>query len=172
VRRRTLLFGALAGAAGTAAKDLAQYTRYRQKGGAESLWSWESAETVSAWDQASSPGQVGRKLETLLTRHSPPDGWARRTTNVMHWATGTGWGLQYGVLAGKARPYGWMLPLALGPTAWATSYVVLPLVKVYKPIWEYDARTLGEDLSAHLVYGIVTGAVFAALSRALAAGGR
>ncbi len=30
---------------------------------------------------------------------------------------------------------------------------------VYKPIWEYDARTLGEELSADLVFGTATGAV-------------
>ena len=42
---------------------------------------------------------------------------------------------------------------------------VLPLAGVYKPIWEYDARTLGVDLSDHLVFGVTTGAVFAALTR-------
>jgi hypothetical protein len=43
--------------------------------------------------------------------------------------------------------------------------VVLPLAGVYKPIWEYDVRTLREDLSAHLVFGAATSAVFAALTR-------
>jgi hypothetical protein len=37
---------------------------------------------------------------------------------------------------------------------------VLPLVKLYKPIWEYDRTTLAKDLSAHLVYGIGTAAAF------------
>ena len=41
--------------------------------------------------------------------------------------------------------------------------VILPLAGVYRPIWEYDARTLGVDLSAHLVFGAATGAVFGAL---------
>jgi hypothetical protein len=48
---------------------------------------------------------------------------------------------------------------------WIAGYAVLPLAGVYKPIWEYDARTLGEDLSAHLVFGAATSAVFAALTR-------
>ena len=43
--------------------------------------------------------------------------------------------------------------LALGPMAWLSGYIVLPLAQVHKPIWQYDARTLGDDLSAHLVYG-------------------
>jgi hypothetical protein len=32
-----------------------------------------------------------------------------------------------------------------------SGYVILPLAGLYKPIWEYDARTLADDLSAHLV---------------------
>ena len=47
---------------------------------------------------------------------------------------------------------------------WATSYVVLPAAKLYKPIWEYDLPTLGKDLSAHLVYGLTTAAAFKAVS--------
>jgi hypothetical protein len=34
--------------------------------------------------------------------------------------------------------------------------VVLPTAKLYKPTWEYDRKTLAEDLSAHLVYGLTT----------------
>jgi hypothetical protein len=36
---------------------------------------------------------------------------------------------------------------------WSSDYVALPLAGVYKPIWKYDARTLYEDLSAHVVFG-------------------
>ena len=84
----------------------------------------------------------------------------------MHWATGIGWGLQYGVLANRTAKHRWLPAAALGPAVWLTSYAVLPLAGVYEPIWKYDARTLGKDLSAHLVYGATTGAAFAALSRA------
>ena len=84
----------------------------------------------------------------------------------MHWATGIGWGLQYAALASRTPRLPWLRALALGPLAWLASYAILPLAKVYKPIWEYDARTLGDDLSAHLVFGTATSAVFAALTRA------
>jgi hypothetical protein len=47
---------------------------------------------------------------------------------------------------------------------WGAGYVVLPAAKLYKPIWEYDRRTLTKDLSAHLVYGLTTAATFALLS--------
>jgi hypothetical protein len=162
---RYLALGALAGAAGTAAMDLVLYRRYRRGGGEDSLWQWEFAGGVTNWDQASGPGKVGEKLERLVTGQQPPDDWARPTTNLVHWATGISWGIQYGVLAVQTSRFGLIRALALGPTAWLASYVVLPLLNVYKPIWEYDAPTLRDDLSAHLVFGMATSAVFAALSR-------
>ena len=105
------------------------------------------------------------KLERALTRQAPPDRWARTTTNVTHWATGIGWGVQYGILGDRVPGPAGVRALALGPAAWLSSYVVLPLAGVYQPIWTYDARTLADDLSAHVVFGVVTSAVFAALTR-------
>jgi len=162
---RRIAVGALSGAVGTAAMDLLLYRRYRRDGGKDSAWFWESAEGVHSWDAASAPGQLGAKVERLVTRRPPPDRWARTTTNAVHWATGVGWGLQYGVLAGRRSQHPLVRALALGPAVWLAGYVVLPLAGVYKPIWDYDARTLGKDLSAHLLYGAATSAAFAALTR-------
>jgi hypothetical protein len=161
-----ILAGALSGAAGTASMDLLLYLRYRRDGGRDSFWRWEFAGGVTSWNQASAPGQLGQKLERLVTGRHPPDAWAWPTTNLMHWATGIGWGVQYGALASRTSRLLWIRAAALGPAAWLTSYAILPLAKVYKPIWEYDARTLGDDLTAHLVFGTATSAVFAALARA------
>jgi hypothetical protein len=160
-----LAVGALSGAVGTAAMDLLLYRRYRRVGGQDSAWRWESAEGVTSWDAASAPGQLGEKVERLVTRRPPPDRWARPTTNAVHWATGAAWGLQYGVLTGLPARHPVLRALALGPAAWLAGYTVLPLAGVYQPIWKYDARTLGRDLSAHLVYGATTTAAFAALAR-------
>lgn len=162
---RLLAIGALAGATGTATMDLVLYLRYRRDGGQDSLWQWEFAQRVTSWDEASAPGQLGEKLERLVIGRRPPDAWARATTNLVHWATGIGWGLQYAVLASRTSSHPLLRALGLGPSAWLASYAILPLVKVYKPIWEYDAPTLGDDLSAHLVFGTTTSAVFAALTR-------
>jgi hypothetical protein len=41
----------------------------------------------------------------------------------------------------------------------------MPPARLCKPIWEYDAKTLAKELSAHLVYGGATGSAFAALAR-------
>jgi hypothetical protein len=157
--------GALAGIVGTAAMDTLLYSRYRRGDGKDSLIEWEFATGVMSWDQASAPGQLGQKLERIVIRRPPPDRWARTTTNVMHWATGIGWGLQYGVLASRTTRHNLTRAVALGPAAWLAGYAILPLARVYKPIWKYDTRTLADDLSAHLVFGTATSVAFAALRR-------
>jgi hypothetical protein len=157
--------GAVAGAVGTAAIDLRQYRRYRRDGGKESLGRWELAAGVTSWEEASAPGQIGQKLARFVTRRSPPDRWARAATNLVHWTTGVGWGLQYGVLGARTPAHPWARALALGPAVWLSGYAILPLVGVYEPIWKYDARTLGKDLSDHLVFGAATSCAFAVLTR-------
>jgi hypothetical protein len=157
--------GALAGAGGTAAMDLLLYVRYRRGGGKDSLWRWEFAGNVMSWAEASAPGQLGRKALRQATGNDPPDGWARPTTNIVHWATGVGWGVAYAGLASTTARRPWARALALGPVAWLSGYVVLPLAKVYKPIWEYDRRTLADDLAVHLLYGAAASTVFAALAK-------
>jgi hypothetical protein len=160
-----LAVGALAGVVGTAAMDCLLYSRYRRAGGLDTAWAWESAQGVKDWATASAPGQLGEKVVRLLIRRPPPAGWARSTTNAVHWATGAGWGLQYALLAGRTGRHPVLRGLALGPVAWLSSYAVLPLAGVYEPIWKYDARTLAKDLSAHVVYGAATSAAFAAVTR-------
>jgi hypothetical protein len=162
---RHVVAGAVAGAAGTAAMDYLLYRRYRRDGGTDSFWQWEFSGGVRTWKEASAPGQVGEKVERVIIGHQPPDEWARSTTNIVHWATGIGWGLQYGALANLLSTHRRLRALGLGPLAWLSSYVMLPLAGVYRPIWEYDAHTLGDDLSAHLVYGAMTSAAFGVLMR-------
>ena len=161
--------GMIAGAVGTAAMDLLWYRRYRRQGGRAGFLRWESAGDITTWDAASAPGQVGRKLEEFVTGNTPPDAWARPTTNAVHWATGVGWGLTYAV-AGSLFSRSASLAVVLGPAAWLTSYAVLPLIRVYEPIWKYDARTLGKDLTAHVVFGLTTASVFAIATRGLQRG--
>ncbi len=55
---------------------------------------------------------------------------------------------------------------------WATGYMVLPEAGLYKPIWEYDAKTLASDLSAHLAYGAGTGTTFWLLAKIWQRAGR
>jgi hypothetical protein len=161
---RSALAGAVAGAVGTMAMDLVWFERYRRGGGTQEFLAWETADGVDRWDQVSAPGRAGQKLVNHVTGRDLPDRWARSTTNVVHWATGVAWGAQFGLVNGPSRHHWGEHALLFGSTVWLTSYVVLPLAMVYQPIWKYDAKTLAKDLSAHLVYGGVTAATFAAVT--------
>jgi hypothetical protein len=160
-----VVVGSAAGAVGTAAMDVLWYARYRRGGGAQGPFAWETAAGVDKWDQASTPGQVGRRIVEGFTQQELPDRWARSMTNVVHWVTGLAWGAQFGLLAGSTAKRRWTNGLIFGPVVWLAAYALLPLAKLYKPIWEYDTKTLAKDLSAHMVYGTATAATFTALAR-------
>jgi hypothetical protein len=151
--------GAFAGAVGTLAMDLVWYERYKRGDGKKTFVEWEFSAPAD-WKEISAPGQVGKRVvEGFLQRELDPK-WAPLVNNVMHWGYGMLWGVQYGIVAGSLPRRSVRLGLFLGPTVWASSYVVLPLAKLYKPIWEYDAKTLAKDLSAHFAYGLGTAATF------------
>lgn len=150
--------GLLAGAAGTLAKDLLMYRRYRRDDGPQGFSDWELSSGLDDWDDAGAPAQVGKRLYEGLFRRELSSRHARLTSNVMHWSYGMAWGGAYGVVAAAAPPL--RQGLVLGPAVWISGYIVLPLLKLYKPIWEYDAATLAKDLSAHLLYGVATTAAF------------
>jgi hypothetical protein len=165
-RIRGALACAVAGAVGTMAMDALWYARARRQGNDQGPLEWEFGEGVQGWDDVSAPGKVGRLALDKVVGGGAPDSWARTTQNVVHWATGIAWGAQYGlVAAGRARRLQRFGPV-FGAVVWLSSYVLLPPTGIYQPIWEYDARTLGKDLSAHLVYGRTTAAAFAAITRA------
>jgi hypothetical protein len=156
--------GAVAGTVGTLAMDLLWYARYRRGGGTEPFSAWEFSSGLT-WKNAPAPAQVGKRLaEGLLRRELPPTS-APLVNNLVHWKFGALNGAVYGIVAGsvpKAKlGYG---PL-FGTAVWLTGYAVLPLAGLYKPIWQYDAKTLAKDWSAHLVYGTTTATVFRVVVR-------
>jgi hypothetical protein len=160
-----LVRGLAAGVVGTAAMDLFGYVRYKRGGGKSSLLGWEFASAPNDWAKAPAPAQVGKRLyEGFLQRELPPTR-AAPTNTLVHWAYGTSWGSLYGILAGSARSPRAIFGLALGAGVWAADYVLLPLARLYKPIWQYDAGTLAQDLGTHLVYGLGTGGAFALFMR-------
>ena len=148
--------GLVAGALGTAAMDTFLFARYRAGGGDSSAFEWESSAGVTNWDEAPAPAHVGKRLFEGLFRVDLPDKRARLVNNVMHWGYGIFNGALYGIVAGSLPTPRISYGLPFGATVWAGDYVILPAAKLYKPIWEYDAKTLANDLSAHLVYGLGT----------------
>jgi hypothetical protein len=160
-----ILRGLVAGAIGTAAMDLVWYRRYRRGGGKEKFLDWELSSDLTSWDNAPAPALIGKRVVEGFTGQPLLPERAGFMNNFMHWAYGIGWGTAYGILAGSLpRPFV-ALGLPFGAAVWATGYVVLPQAGVYKPIWEYDPKTLWKDLSAHLAYGTGTAGAFALLTR-------
>jgi hypothetical protein len=159
-----LVRGLVAAAVGTLAMDVLLYTRYRRGGGTSGFLSWEFSADVKTWDQAPAPAQVGRRVFEGLFQRKLGDDRVALVNNVMHWAYGVGNGAAYGMLAGSLPVPKVRFGPVFGAAVWGTGYVILPAAGLYKPIWEYDRVTLAKDLSAHLVYGTTTAAVFRLLS--------
>jgi hypothetical protein len=156
--------GVVAGALGTAAMDALLYARYRRDGGKASIEQWEFSAGLTGWDDAPAPAQVGKRLVEGLFNTELPPSRAALVNNATHWAFGILNGAQYGILAGSLNRPKIRYGLPFGASVWAAGYVVLPAAKLYRPIWEYDARTLAKDLSAHLVYGFATAMALRGLS--------
>ena len=157
----TVWRGAAAGAIGTAAMDVLWFYGYRRGGGEDGFIDWEFSRGLAGWSDAGPPAQVGRRLFEALFRRELADERAGLVNDVMHWSYGLSWGAQYGIVASslparRTAPAG----IAFGSIVWASDYVILPLAKLYKPIWQYDLRTLADDLSAHLLYGLATATAF------------
>lgn len=157
--------GAVSGAVGTLAMDLVWYRRYRASGGESGFADWEFSTATEGYEDAGAPAEVGRRIvEGLFKTHLSPD-TAGITNNVVHWSTGMGWGTVLAIVAQKIPMPTVVIGPATGVVAWGTGYGVLGSAGIYQPIWEYEAKTLWKDLTAHLAYGAVTAATYRFLSR-------
>jgi hypothetical protein len=136
--------------------DLLLFARYRHGGGESRFADWETSAALDGWESAPAPALVGKRLVEGLFQIELAPRHARLVNNVTHWAFGVANGAPYGIVAGSLpkAPVAYGLPF--GAIVWSGGYVVLPLAKLYEPIWKYDVKTLADDLSAHLVYGLVT----------------
>lgn len=156
--------GAIAGAVGTLVMDLVWYARYRRDGGDQPFLDWELSTSTDSYDEAAAPAKVGRRVAEDVLDADLPERTAGTMNDVVHWATGLGYGAAHGLVshaAGRARITD---GLVTGPAAFANSYTVLPLIGIYQPLWDYDAETIYKDLSAHLAFGLATATAFRLLA--------
>ncbi|GIG00570.1 hypothetical protein [Catellatospora citrea] len=156
--------GLLAGVVGTVCMDTFRYLAYRRTGGKDSPLAWEFA-PVESWAQAPDPGQIAKRVVEGFTQHELPDRWAFPASTAAHWGYGSGWGALYGIVAGSLHDPRPLYGLPFGAAVWSGDYAVLPLAGLYKPIWQYDAKTLTPDLVGHLIYGLGTGTAFWLITR-------
>jgi hypothetical protein len=156
--------GLVAGAVGTAVMDTLLFVRYRRGGGYSRFSHWEFSSGLKGWEDAPAPAHVGKRLVEGLFHIELPPQRARLVNNVTHWAFGMLNGAPYGLVAGSLSRTRIRYGLPFGAGVWASGYVVLPAAGLYEPIWKYDRKTLGDDLSAHLVYGLTTSATWRLVS--------
>jgi len=141
--------------------DLVWYGRYRRAGGEDGPLAWEFAGSVASFEEASAPGQVGKRMADAVGV-GLPDSSAAATTNAMHWLTGVGYGIGHAVLLHDRPPL--LGGVATGVGAVANSYATLGAMGVYEPVWKYDAATVAKDVSAHVVFGVATSLAYRLLS--------
>jgi hypothetical protein len=145
--------------------DAFLFARYRRGGGKSGFAEWESSAGLSGWEDAPAPAQLGERIVEGVFEVKLPPTRARLVNNVMHWAYGILNGAQYSLVAGYLPAPRIRYGLPFGASVWASDYVILPAAKLYEPIWKYDPKTLANDLSAHLVYGLATATALQLLSR-------
>ena len=87
----------IAGAVGTLAMDALWYQRYRRAGGSDSFIGWEFGGPAATFSEAGAPAQIGQALASRFDIQLPESS-ARLTNNVVHWATGVGWGIVHSVV--------------------------------------------------------------------------
>ena len=155
----------IAGAAGTLAMDLVLYRRYRTAGGQRPFVKWEFSSVPPGFDDAPAPAKLGRSIAKAVGVDLPESS-AGVVNSIVHWATGLGWGTAGSLASALPKVRALSAGVVTGVCAWGTSYVLLPKLDIYKPINEYDAKTLWQDLSAHLAFGATVGATTALLRSA------
>ncbi|MFB8178959.1 hypothetical protein ACFC8N_23475 [Streptomyces sp. NPDC055966] len=156
--------GLAAGVIGTLCMDTVRFLRQRRADGEHNALRWEFAQ-VRTWQEAPDPGQVGKRLAEAFTLRKLPNSAAFPISAFMHWAYGMGNAVCYGVVSASLRKPHVLYGLPYGALVWLSGYVLLPIAGLYKPIWTYDTKTLGDDLTAHLAYGVGTSSAFWLLSR-------
>lgn len=169
-KRQQTPFGAIAtglaaGLVGTVCMDTVRFCRQRRAGGEGNFLRWEFAR-VRNWREAPDPGVVGKRLIEGFTQRKLPDAAAWPVSTLMHWTYGPSWAVVYGVFEASSAKRHLLYGVPFGALVWATGYAVLPVAGLYEPIWKYDGKTLGDDLTAHLAYGVGTSVAFRVISLA------
>jgi hypothetical protein len=159
-----LLRGFAAGAVGVAGLDLVQLWHYRRDGGDQPTVDWELSRGLT-WADAPAPAQVGRRAVEGIFDVELQDRWAPLTNNATHWGYGVAWAGLFGLVESSTAKARLRHGLSFGTFVWLVGYVILPVAKLYRPLWKYDPATLGWDWAGHLAYGLGTAATLRILDR-------
>ncbi|MBV8844130.1 MAG: DUF1440 domain-containing protein [Bryobacterales bacterium] len=138
--------GALGGLAGTAAMS-----------GFQALWKTKSQNGRQENNPSDEPATVKAARAVLQTviRHELPESKKALASNAVHYAVGALSGAAYGGIAHKLRPAGAGRGALFGVGLWALAdNILVPALKLSKPLTEYPPSTHMYGLASHLVYGL------------------
>jgi hypothetical protein len=152
--------GLLAGLAGTAAMTLYQEAVGRARGTSALAANLKEPRT---WSDAPAPARLAKKVSEGLLHKRVVKRQAPLITTVVHWTYGASLGAAYGLAALRLRRHPLPQGLVFGTAVWGLGYGLLTPLGIYEAPWRYPAKTLGIDLSYHLVFGLGVAAVHEAL---------
>ena len=134
-------------------------------GGKVAFPAWESSEGVETWEDAPAPALVAKlMLEAVLGRDVPPR-YARLLNNATHWGFGFAAGAGYGLLFGSRRDPSCGTGSRSAPPSGPPDTWFSRCSASTSRSGSTTSRTLGKDVSAHLVFGTATAAAFRLLAR-------
>ena len=163
-----MLFGTLAGAAGTVALNITTYADMAIRGRPSSQTPAKVAEKIAAGAGVDLAGQAGASAQGQAPSDQNKQAAEHRASGLgvlLGYATGLGVGTAYGVVRLAVREV--PVPLAgllLGAAAMASSDVPAIKLGVTDP-GEWGTSGWLADIVPHLAYGLVTAAVYEALAR-------
>jgi len=136
--------GLVAGAIGTAAMTVTSTIEQKRRGRAAST----------------APADAAMKI---LGIESFCDARAKsRFSNAVHWAYGTAWGVPRALLdAAGLSPTA--ATVAYGGALWSSEQVLLPVLGVAPPLWEWRVTEVAIDSVHQVVYALATSVAYVAL---------
>jgi uncharacterized membrane protein YagU involved in acid resistance len=123
----------------------------------------ENLREPRTWSEAPAPAQLAKKVSEGILHRRVVKRQAPLITNVAHWTYGASLGAAYGLASLRGRRHPLPQGLVFGTAIWGLGYSMLSPLGIYEPPWRYPAKTLGVDLSYHLVYGLGVAAAYDAL---------
>jgi hypothetical protein len=113
-------------------------------------------------DRAPSTAPADAAGKVLGIESFTDDAAKSRFSNIVHWAYGTGWGVPRALLdAAGLDPAA--ATVAHGALLWGSEQVMLPVLGVAPPLWEWGAVEVAVDALHHAVYTVATSLAYEAL---------
>lgn len=111
------------------------------------------------------PGKAAMKVLNLLGIKDVDDKTFNIISTWTHWIYGTAWGVIFWLLL-LTGMHLFLIGILYLVIVWGAAQVILPLMGVAKPTWEYGGKATGIDLLLHIIYAAATVIAFILIDKA------